>query len=363
VGAVGQTLLSGRHVVTARGAYMQQRHGHRFGEVSERDRHEALFGEVTVRTSAGRHLLVGGLAVERDTYRALDLPQFSYTFTAPGIFVQDDVALANWLSVSASARFDHHSEYGNFVSPRIAALVRSGSWSSRLSAGTGFYGPSPLTEETEAAGLSRLTIPTRLEAARGRTLSFDLSRTAGPGAYTVTLFRSRVKHPLTVDRENGLVLTNATEPAISKGVELLMTLRQAPWGLTGSYTFVDSTEVDDGRRLQTPLTPRHSAGVVGMWDREGEGRVGIELYYTGRQRLEDNPFLDESRHYLIVGLLVEKRISQFRVFLNGENLTGVRQTRWSPIVRNTRGGDGRWTVDAWAPLEGRSINGGFRFAF
>jgi iron complex outermembrane receptor protein len=155
VGAVGQTLLSGRHVVTARGAYMQQRHGHRFGEVSERDRHEALFGEVTVRTSAGRHLLVGGLAVERDTYRALDLPQFSYTFTAPGIFVQDDVALANWLSVSASARFDHHSEYGNFVSPRIAALVRSGSWSSRLSAGTGFYGPSPLTEDPAAAGLSR----------------------------------------------------------------------------------------------------------------------------------------------------------------------------------------------------------------
>jgi len=25
--------------------------------------------------------------------------------------------------------------------------------------------------------------------------------------------------------------------------------------------------------------------------------------------------------------------------------------------------DGRWTVDAWAPLDGRVINGGVRFVF
>jgi len=25
--------------------------------------------------------------------------------------------------------------------------------------------------------------------------------------------------------------------------------------------------------------------------------------------------------------------------------------------------DGRWTVDAWAPLEGRIVNGGARFSF
>jgi outer membrane receptor for ferrienterochelin and colicins len=25
--------------------------------------------------------------------------------------------------------------------------------------------------------------------------------------------------------------------------------------------------------------------------------------------------------------------------------------------------DGRWTVDAWAPLEGRVINGGLRVSF
>jgi len=28
-----------------------------------------------------------------------------------------------------------------------------------------------------------------------------------------------------------------------------------------------------------------------------------------------------------------------------------------------RGVDGRWTVDAWAPLDGRNINGGIRVNF
>jgi iron complex outermembrane receptor protein len=49
--------------------------------------------------------------------------------------------------------------------------------------------------------------------------------------------------------------------------------------------------------------------------------------------------------------------------VNGENLTGVRQTRWQPLERPERAVDGRMTVDAWAPLEGRNINGGIRVRF
>src|SRR4029453_10402218 len=52
-----------------------------------------------------------------------------------------------------------------------------------------------------------------------------------------------------------------------------------------------------------------------------------------------------------------------RVFVNGENLTGVRQTRFDPLLRPTRAADGRWTVDAWAPLEGTNVNGGLRVRF
>jgi iron complex outermembrane receptor protein len=100
-----------------------------------------------------------------------------------------------------------------------------------------------------------------------------------------------------------------------------------------------------------------------MWERPKLGRVGVEFYYTGAQRLEENPYRAESAAYVIVGLLAERQLGRLRVFVNGENLTGVRQTRWDALIRPSRAPDGRWTVDAWAPLEGRTINGGLRVTF
>lgn len=359
-GAVVQRLLRNRFVLNARGAVGFQDHDHRFGEIVERDRHHSAFGEVTLRGSAGRHTWVAGAALEHDAYRPRDLPQFRHTFTVPGVFAQDDVNVAHWLSVSASARLDRHSEYGTFLSPRIAALVRSGRWNSRVSFGSGFFGPSALTEETEASGLARLVVPRPLVAEEGRSASIDFSRQDGPLSYTVTLFRSRVRYPLDVDRSSGLVLTNLAEPTTNTGVELLAIVRREPFGLTATYTYVRSRERDGTVRREAPLTPRHSAGVVGMWEREDVGRVGVEWYYTGVQRLEENPFRTASEPYVIVGILAERQFGRIRLFINGENLTGTKQTHWDPLLRPNRAPDGRWTVDAWAPLEGRNVNGGVR---
>jgi iron complex outermembrane receptor protein len=277
--------------------------------------------------------------------------------------MQDDIEVAKWLSISASGRLDHHSEYGTFFSPRVSALLRSRGWTSRLSLGGGFFGPSPLTEETEAAGLSSLIVPTRLQAEQGRSASFDISRSDGPLSYTLTLFGSRIRHPIHVDRSNGLVLMNLQQPATNLGVELLGTFRNEPYTLTATYTYVQAREFEGGILRQAPLTPQHSAGLVGMWERETVGRVGLEFYYTGIQRLEENPFRQISRPYAVVGLLAERQLARIRLFVNGENLTGVRQTRWDPLIRPSRAPDGRWTVDAWAPLEGRNINGGIRIRF
>jgi outer membrane receptor for ferrienterochelin and colicins len=180
---------------------------------------------------------------------------------------------------------------------------------------------------------------------------------------TLTLFASRVEHPVDIDRSNGLILTNSPEPITNAGVEVLAVLRMAPVAVTGTYTFVEARETESSGRVAAPLTPRHSAGLVGMIEDEATGRVGVEVYYTGRQRLEHNPYSNVSRPYVIVGFLAERRFGRVRVFLNAENITDVRQSRWAPIVRPTRAPDGRWTVDAWAPLDGRTFNGGVRLAF
>jgi hypothetical protein len=73
-----------------------------------------------------------------------------------------------------------------------------------------------------------------------------------------------------------------------------------------------------------------------MWEAEDVGRLGIEWYYTGRQSLEENPYRAVSEPYMIIGLLAEKQFGRIRLFVNGENLTGVRQTRWDPLLLQTR---------------------------
>jgi outer membrane receptor for ferrienterochelin and colicins len=363
VGALGQFLLHERYVVTARAAVVRQSHDHQFGDVIERDRHDTVFGELAVRGTAGRQMWVAGIAVERDAYTARDVPRFDYTFTVPGAFAQYDVAASQTISLSASARLDVHSEYGTFFSPRVSALAHAGRWSSRLSVGTGFFGPTPITEETEAAGLTRLEIRQPVEAERGLSASLDISRADGPLSYSATLFASRINDPLHVERSPSYVLSTLPDPTTNVGLELLGTLRKAPFSVTATYTYVRARETVDAVEQDVPLTPRNSVGIVGMWEAEDVGRVGVEWYYTGRQSLEENPYRAVSEPYMILGLLAEKQFGPIRVFVNGENLTGVRQTRWDPLLLTTRAVDGRWAVDAWAPLEGRNVNGGFRIRF
>jgi outer membrane receptor for ferrienterochelin and colicins len=362
-GAVAQVLFNERALLTARGALVHQRHDHQFGEVRERDRHDLAFGELAVRTAARKQTWVAGLAIERDIYRSQDVPRFDYSFTVPGVFVQYDIDVTPAFSVSSSGRVDVHSEYGTFISPRVSGMLRAGRWTSRLSFGTGFFGSTPLAEETESAGLTRLTLVGRLKAERGRSGSFDLTRTDGPLSSTATLFISRISDPLHVDRSPAYALRNLGQPTANVGLELLGTVRHEPFAITTTYTYVRASERVEGVKEDVPLTPRHSAGIVGMLEREGEGRVGIEWYYTGKQRLEENPYRTQSQPYMVVGLLAERVFGHFRVFVNGENLTGVRQTRWDPLLRQARAADGRWTVDAWAPLEGRNVNGGVRMRF
>lgn len=361
-GATVQTLVANRYVLTARGAAAWQRHAHAFGSETERDRHSNVFSEVALRGTAGASAWVAGVAYERDAFSPRDVPHFAYTYDVPGVFAQSDFQAASWLAVSAGARVDVHSEYGTFLSPRVSALMRHGAWTSRASIGRGFFAPTPLTEETEAAGLRRLRIAGPLQAERGTSASLDVSRSFAATTITATVFGSRISDPIQVERST-YTLSNQSTAATNAGVELLATWRRGPYVATSTYTYVRARDGEAANRQDTSLTPRHSAGLVGMWESEDAGRVGLEVYYTGRQRLEANPYRQESRPYVILGLLAERRIGRLRLFINAENIGGIRQTRWDSLLRPAQGVDGRWTVDAWAPLDGRVVNGGVRLAF
>jgi outer membrane receptor for ferrienterochelin and colicins len=363
LGFAYQAVSASGVVWSGRGSWSSQGQHHKFGDDIERDDHDTGFAELTARRAVGRHTVVGGVAVERDAFQPIDLPRFAYTFTVPGVFVQDDVDVARWLSISASARVDQHNEFGTFFSPRVSGLVRRGRWSSRLSYGTGFSAPTPLTEETEATGLSRLTVDGPLKPERGKSASFDITRAAGPLSATLTLFHSTIRDPVEIEHTDRFALRNLAAPTTNGGVEALGVWKTEDFSFVANYAYVRSRQTTDEGRVDVPLTPRHSVGLDAAYEWQGVGRLGVEWFYTGAQRLEANPFRTESRPYSVFGVLATRQIKRVLIFINGENLTDIRQTRWEPLVRPARDVDGRWTVDAWAPLDGRNINGGVRISF
>lgn len=362
-------LFSDRRVMTVRASGSAQNHEHRYGEVREDDEHRTAFAEVALSGQDGRHLWVIGAAVQHDVFEPLDLPSLGFDYTVPALFAQDEVMLGDRLTVAGSVRWDHHNRFGSSVSPRLSFLLDAGGWTTRLSGGTGFFAPTPFTEEIEAVGLTRLETPDydALEKERARSVMLDFGREIGVVELNVSGFASEIADPIqTIREEDGsLRIANAPESVRTWGTETFAAIHSGPWHIVGSHTFLRSTEANpegSGRRT-VPLTPEHSFGMIAAFEQEGQGRIGLEAYYTGRQELDDDPYRDVSESHFIMGLLIDRRFGPFRVFLNAENILDTRQTGYDSLVRPSRTPDGRWITDVWAPLEGRAFNGGVWVTF
>jgi outer membrane receptor for ferrienterochelin and colicins len=367
-GVVSRTAF-GKNVVGVRGSFMTQRHTHGFGSVTEPDRHATGFGEISVTSVSGRHTWVIGGTIQGDAYRNKSVPAFDYTYWTSSLFGQDEFTLTSRARVSISARLDRHNVFGTFASPRASVLWSAGGWTARGSIGTGFFAPTPLTEETEAVGLTRLAHADFSRAERARSYSADIGRKIGPVEINVTGFGSHVTRTLAIRPATDLTdrydLAPLSGPTRTAGAELLTTLRKGEITLVGTYTYVHATEPDPitSVRAEVALTPAHTSGIVLVWEREHTARIGFETYYTGRQRLNDDPYRETSVPYWYFGVMADRRFGPWLLFVNVENLADRRQTRYSPLVRPDRRYDGRWTVDAWAPLEGRVLNAGLRVSF
>src|SRR6185295_1511472 len=107
------------------------------------------------------------------------------------------------------------------------------------------------------------------------SFSFDLTRAVGPVTITGTFFASSVDDPVWVERETAYTIQNADGPSSNLGLEFLATYRRAPYSLTGNYTVVRAREERGGTSFQTALTPAHSISLVGVWEKERLGRIGL----------------------------------------------------------------------------------------
>lgn len=356
--------------LNVKGAAMSQDHDYQFGAVFEYDQHQSYLLESSISGYQDRTAWLVGAAFQQEKFDSDTFSQFNYSYRVPGLFSQIDYEATEETAISLSARADWHSEYGTQVSPRISVLHNPENWIIRGAYGQGFFAPSPFVEDIEDAGLSRLAALENLEQERASTASLDISYLSGQLETSVTLFASDIDNVTELQ-----TLTNTLEPKVQlvnslgvseiRGSELLVRYRWHDIKFTGSYLYTDATKanLDNTERVEIALTPKHSAGLVVMWEEHGSHLVGFEAYYTGSQKLENNPYRDRSKAYWHLGLLAQITLGKVSWFINAENLLNVRQTKEDSLLLPSQLASGRWTTDIWSRNDGFTVNAGLRFNF
>ena len=359
--------------VNSRASAMRQEHEHVYGALVDNDQHESYLLESSLAGYTHHSDWVIGAAYQSDRFDSVSYPSFNYTYEVPGIFSQVDYTLSPLTTASVSARFDDHSEFGSQFSPRLSLMYRPGDLTIRGSLGKGYFAPTPFVDDIEAAGLARLEPLHSIRAETAETASVDFTYTYESIETSLTLFGANIHHALRLDAldlnadgmNDSVRLVNSAEESRIRGSELLLRYYWNDLKLTASYLYLDSSEASPlgGEKRSIAMTPRHSAGFVAMWEEHGKFRTGFEAYYTGTQRLNGNPYRNESDPYWHLGFLAEITTGRFSWFINLENLLDVKQNDTHPLLLPTRAPSGLWTTDIWSRNDGFIVNGGVRVKF
>ncbi|HWP81383.1 MAG TPA: TonB-dependent receptor [Bacteroidota bacterium] len=317
-----------------------------------------------------RHQLLAGFAYRLEEFEDRILTSRSYQFIVPSLFAQDEILFSDGISLLLGGRLDAHNEFGTFFVPRASLMIRPGQHMTlRLGAGTGYKAPTIFVEEAEETGFKNVRPLLNAKPERARSASIDLNWRGVFDATTfdvnAALFLTRIEDALLAHEDSLqaeiVFLRNATGPVKSTGTELSARLTYHDLKILLGYTYLSATQEDQGITNTIELNPKHSTGIVIVWENhEHQLKVGLENYWTGKQRVSRNPYRTETPAYWITGMIVEKGFGRFKVFVNFENMFDSRQTRYEPVfVRNSISGEIR-TLPIYAPLEGRVINGGVR---
>ena len=255
-----------------------------------------------------------------------------------GMFVNNiyDI-LDNWI-LETGLRIDYNNDFGFFPLPRVSLLYKNNNgFSSRIGGGLGYKIPDIFTEEAEFINFENV-------------LSIDKSSLNAESSYGVNLdfnYKTRLFETIgfSINQlfyvtaiNNGLLLNstdnvlfafeNATDKILSKGAEtnIKFTYKDFNWFL--NYALIDTKLNYLEGNPQKPLTAKHSAGSVLMYESE-EWRIGLETFYTGKQLLSNKT---ETTDFVTMGLLLIRNFKFGSAFVNFENVTDRRQSRFSPLV-------------------------------
>lgn len=323
------------------------------------------FSEINYTHAKERSEWIAGLNLWTDHFKSVDTSHLNFTLNTAGAFVQNTFKPAEWFALESGLRIDYNHPAtkdklnGFFILPRVNALFKFNEhWTSRIGGGLGYKMPSIFNPDAEKYGYNYIRpvafntlLAEKSYSANGNVI---YSTSLGDVSFSIDqlFFYTYLKKPLML--QNGL-LTNASGFTDSRGAETNLKFRIDELNLYAGYTYTDTKQHFNGYDNWQPLTPKHLLYLDFAYEDENNFRTGIEADYTSKQILTDGT---NGRGYMTMSFLFEKIWKHLNMYINAENFTDRRQTRWGPLYTGTLRNP--LFQDIYAPTEGILINAGIK---
>ena len=256
------------------------------------------------------------------------------------------------------------NEGQSFILPKISALYKlTPELSVRLGGGMGYRMPTLFNEEAEPYGYKNVqTIDFGnliAEESYGGNIDFKYQSTFGLDNILLSLnqmfFYNVIDNPITLNENNidNLFYEQTNDFLFSKGFESQIKLTVGKFTWFFGYTYTDAYLEKPEGKSPLSLTPEHSIKGDLLFVVEDKWRIGWDYDYKSGQFL-NNGTITES--LFTTGVIVERTINDFIIFLNAENFTDIRQSNTGNILTD---GSPQFT-EVWAPLDGYFFNMGLK---
>ncbi|RNL51081.1 TonB-dependent receptor [Pedobacter jejuensis] len=316
-------------------------------------------------------LIFGGNLVYDDFRDEKQSLSKSFKTKTAGLYFQHTWDATEKLKLESGIRTDlvnyFNSLYKNtdfFVLPRVSALYKfSDKWSSRIGGGLGYKTPTLFTEQTETFQYQNL-LPlngVQSEKSYGGTADVNFKTNIGEDwliSLNQMFFYTRISNStiLLQDANANFFFTNTSFPVNSLGFESnAKIIFKEYFKLFAGYTFTNAKAdylpvIQDIR-----LLPKNRLNLALLYEKERNFKLGLEGYFTDRQYLYNN---FQTPSYWEFGFMAEKVFGKISIFINAENFTDTRQSKYKSVVNGSH--NNPTFDDIWTHTEGRTFNAGIK---
>ncbi|HEY6502792.1 MAG TPA: TonB-dependent receptor [Chitinophagaceae bacterium] len=331
------------------------------------------FTDISYVTNAGHHALVLGGNFVYDKFDEKDNSSDNRDNLSKtgGIYGQHTWDASEKIKLESGLRLDianySNSIYSNtefFFLPRISLLVKYNSaLSSRVGAGIGYKTPTLFTERTETIQYQDVEQLNNVKSEKSYGGTADINYRAMLAeelSFSINhmFFYTMISKPLVLETDisGSSSFVNVSKPVHSAGFETnVKFIFKDHFKLFLGYTFTDAKAKYLTGNQFLPLVPKSKFNSALIYEKEGVIKLGLEGYFTGQQYLSDGtrtPAFEE------LGFMAEKIFKKFSLYINFENFTDTRQSRYKNVVNGSHLDP---TFDEiWTHTEGFVFNGGIK---